>query len=89
MRHHDVSTWIRTTLTTGRDDPQCNTGCQDPVQTVDKQQDPGELIAPLLPRQNKASTWLADTSKHQLLTTTCSAWRRAMDFMKADVDQSS
>ena len=35
--------------------PQCNTCCQDLVQTVDKQQDIGELIAPLLPRQNKVS----------------------------------
>ncbi|CAO2637210.1 Small glutamine-rich tetratricopeptide repeat-containing protein beta [Lemmus lemmus] len=35
--------------------PQCNTCCQDPVQTVDKQQDIGELIVPLLPRQNKVA----------------------------------
>ncbi|KAM7332537.1 hypothetical protein ACRRTK_009245 [Alexandromys fortis] len=54
--------------------PQFNTCCQDLVQTVDTQQDLGELIAPLLPRQNKVSTWTADTSKHQLLSPAPNDW---------------
>lgn len=33
--------------------PQCSTCCQDPAQSVDKQQDTGELIVPFFPRQNK------------------------------------
>lgn len=32
---------------------------------------------------------LADTSKHHLLTTTCSERLRALDLLKTDVDQSS
>ncbi|XP_026644871.1 orphan sodium- and chloride-dependent neurotransmitter transporter NTT5-like [Microtus ochrogaster] len=40
------------TLTTD-EMPQCNTCCQDQVQTESKQQDIGELIAQLLLRQNK------------------------------------
>ena len=41
-------------LTTGQDAPGQHL-CQDLVQIVDKQQDFGEFIAPLLPRQNKVS----------------------------------
>ena len=57
MRHHEVSTWITMMLTSGQDVPQCNTGCQDLVQSVDRQQNFGEMIAALLPRLTVYGLW--------------------------------
>lgn len=48
----DAITWILQCWLLGKM-PQSNICCQDPAQTVDKQQDTGEYIRLLLPRQNK------------------------------------
>ena len=60
--------------------PLYNICCQDSAQTMDKQQNTGELIAPLLPRQGKIGLPHVPLPRGVGETLTLWAWQRLMLF---------